>query len=155
MERFLCVCGVALCIAPALAGELPDPTRTPGRTNPAVKQSTINNTICVSGWTATIRPSVSYTNKLKKQQLDEYGYSDKVLAHYEEDHRVPLEVGGHPRDPKNLWPEPRDGDWGARKKDQLENYIKRQVCAGKITLKQGQAVFLGDWKANYHKWLRG
>jgi hypothetical protein len=26
-------------------------------------------------------------------------------AHYEEDHFISLELGGHPRDPKNLWPE--------------------------------------------------
>src|SRR5216683_2609243 len=31
--------------------------------------------------------------------------TNKTPAHYEEDHLVSLELGGHPRDPRNLWPE--------------------------------------------------
>ena len=30
---------------------------------------------------------------------------------YHEDHIVPLCAGGHPRDPKNLWPQPIRGQW--------------------------------------------
>jgi hypothetical protein len=48
---------------------LPDPTITPGVLNPNVRQATIGKTICKSGWTATIRPPVSYTNALKIQQM--------------------------------------------------------------------------------------
>jgi len=55
---------------------LPDPSCTPGVTNPAVTQSTIGSTICVSGWTATVRPPTSYTNPLKVQGIKDYGYSD-------------------------------------------------------------------------------
>ncbi|MGW4529241.1 hypothetical protein [Amycolatopsis sp. NPDC004378] len=35
---------------------LPDPACTPGALNPDVTQASIGSTICVSGWTATIRP---------------------------------------------------------------------------------------------------
>src|SRR5262249_1396344 len=42
---------------------------TPGAVNPGVTQANINETICKSGWTATIRPRVSYTTNFKKQQL--------------------------------------------------------------------------------------
>src|SRR6266568_764855 len=35
---------------------LPDPSCQPGDYNPDVTQSTIDTTICVSGWTATVRP---------------------------------------------------------------------------------------------------
>src|SRR5690242_12252575 len=48
---------------------LPDPTCTPGATYSAVTQSTIGSTICVSGWTSTIRPPTSYTNPLKTKQI--------------------------------------------------------------------------------------
>ena len=48
---------------------LPDPICTPGSYNPDVTQSTIGSTTCVSGWTATIRPSTSYTNALKAQGI--------------------------------------------------------------------------------------
>src|SRR5438093_1328924 len=78
---------------------------TPGTTNPDVHQDNINDTICKSGWTATVRPSSSYTNKLKKTQLAELKWKDKNPSHYEQDHFISLELGGHPRDPKTLWPE--------------------------------------------------
>lgn len=89
---------------------LPDPVCTPGVTNPDVTQGSIGSTICKSGWTKTIRPPVSYTNKLKAQGIKDYGYTDTNMSDYEEDHFLPLELGGAPRDPKNLWPEPHDGD---------------------------------------------
>ena len=47
---------------------LPDPICTPGVVNPKVTQDNIQKTICVSGYTKTIRPPVSYTNKLKLEQ---------------------------------------------------------------------------------------
>ena len=42
-----------------------DPVRTPGVLNPNVTQATIGSTICVPGWTRTVRPPVEYTNALK------------------------------------------------------------------------------------------
>src|SRR3989442_704664 len=83
----------------------PDPETTPGVTNPQVTQANIQQTICVRGWTDTIRPSKSYTDKLKQQQLQAARYTDKTPAHYEEDHFISLELGGQPLDSKNLWPE--------------------------------------------------
>ena len=129
----------------AAAPELPDDSRTPGVTNPDVTQDNIKETICYSGWTATVRPPVKTTNDLKKKQLAEWGYADKTMSHYEEDHRVPLEVGGSPDDPGNLWPEPYSIQWNARVKDKLETFIKRQVCAGDMTLEDGQNIFKGNW----------
>jgi hypothetical protein len=139
--------------AVAVAGELPDPTLTPGVLNPAVSQATIRTTICVRGWTSTVRPPVAYTNALKRQQLAEYGYADRDARHYEEDHRVPLGVGGHPTDRRNLWPEPRYGEWSAERKDELEAFVNHEVCSGRMTLQEGQAIFLGDWIAAYQRYL--
>jgi hypothetical protein len=124
---------------------LPDPACTPGATNPDVTQSTIDSTICKSGWTATIRPPTSYTNQLKEQGIADYGYSDTSLSSYEEDHFLPLELGGDPRDPKNLWPEPHDGDQNSASKDSVENAVKKAVCAGDATLADAQHAVLTDW----------
>jgi hypothetical protein len=88
-------------------GALPDPAKTPGALNPAVTQATIGSTICVRGWTRTIRPSQQYTSALKRQQLREFGYMDRRMGEYEEDHLVPPGLGKAPYDPRNLWPEPR------------------------------------------------
>jgi hypothetical protein len=124
---------------------LPDPACTPGATNPDVTQSTIDSTICVSGWTATIRPPTSYTNPLKVQGIADYGYSDTSLADYEEDHFLPLELGGAPRDPKNLWPEPHSGSKNSYSKDSVENAVKKAVCAGQANLSDAQHAMLTDW----------
>jgi hypothetical protein len=115
---------------------LPDPSITPGRLNPNVRQSTIKKTICKSGWTKTIRPSTSYTNKLKVQQMVLYGETGSP-KNYEEDHFIPLELGGAPKNPKNLWPEPHTQ---SKLSDPFETKLKRQVCKGVLTLKKARAA---------------
>jgi hypothetical protein len=132
---------------------LPDPKRTPGSINPNVTQDNLASTICLSGWTATIRPPSAYTNALKLAQILEYGYADRAPSDYEEDHLVPLELGGAPRDPANLWPEPNKIDLpdgthvGSDAKDHLENYLHRAVCAGSTSLGDAQRLIAGDWIA--------
>jgi hypothetical protein len=108
---------------------------TPGVRNPAVTQATIHRTVCVAGWTRTIRPPSSYTSELKLRQMREYGESGPPSA-YEEDHLISLELGGHPRDPRNLWPEPIAR---ARVVDAIENRLHAQLCAGRITLARAQS----------------
>jgi hypothetical protein len=120
---------------------LPDPDLTPGTLYSLVRQSTIRLTICRAGWTATIRPPASYTNKLKLVQMPLYGESGPPSA-YEEDHLVPLELGGAPRNPKNLWPEPRSQ---AERSDPLENKLRRSVCKRTMTLARAQAA-IRDFK---------
>jgi hypothetical protein len=126
----------------------PDPSCQPGAINPDVTQSNIDDTICVSGWTDTVRPPTSYTNNLKTQQIAEYGYSDTSLSDYEEDHLIPLELGGAPRDAENLWPEPRyeAGGYTASDKDTVENRLKREVCAGDLSLSDARWWMVNDWR---------
>jgi hypothetical protein len=124
---------------------LPDPSCTPGSYNPDVTQSDIQSTICVSGWTATVRPPTSYTNPLKVQGIADYGYSDTSVSDYEEDHLVPLELGGAPRDPGNLWPEPHYGTQTSYTKDGVETRLKNAVCAGTITLSAARSAIRANW----------
>jgi hypothetical protein len=107
---------------------------TPGVLNPAVTQLSIRATICRRGWTRTIRPPVSYTNDLKRKGLEAYGLRGPPSG-YQEDHLISLELGGHPTDPRNLWPEsyPR-----AAEVDRLENELNAKVCGGKLTLDAAQ-----------------
>jgi hypothetical protein len=131
----------------------PDPERTPGAINSAITQENIRETICNPRWsTKSIRPEESYTHRLKVEQINEYGYSDSRLRDYEEDHFIPLELGGHPTDPKNLWPEPFETsipDGGAHAKDKVENYLHVEVCAGSLTLEQAQREMTEDWYRVY------
>ena len=141
--------------ADRLPGE-PDPVLTPGALNPAVTQATIGSTVCVSGWTATIRPPSSYTTGLKIEQMAEYGYTDTSTSDYEEDHLISLELGGAPTDPRNLWPEPYtaslpDGrPTGAHTKDGFETRLKNEVCAGSISLATAQSEIGDDWVHAYY-----
>jgi hypothetical protein len=111
-----------------------DPVRTPGVLNPDVTQATIGSTICVTGWTRTIRPSTEYTNALKRKQMRAYRETGAASA-YQEDHLISLELGGHPTDPRNLWPEPYPR---ASQVDTIENDLNRQVCDGSLTLAEAQ-----------------
>jgi len=76
------------------------------------------------------------------------------MGDYEEDHLVPLEVGGSPKSQSNLWPELLTGQWGARAKDKLENTMHLLVCSHQITLAAAQQVFMTDWIAGYKKYVK-
>ena len=141
---------------PASGRTLPDGMRTSGATNPDVSQFNIKQTICKPGWTKTIRPPSSYTTGLKRQQIGEYGYRNKRLASYEEDHLISLELGGAPQDPENLWPQAYAGKCGAHVKDSIETTLKRLVCSAKppLTLVEAQQMIARDWVAAYNQYVR-
>src|SRR5450759_2329298 len=102
---FLLLATLALALSfPAWASDLPDSSLTPSAINPNVTQLNIHQTVCVKGYTKTIRPPAHFTNKLKKRQIRQYGYADTNPKHYEEDHLIALSIGGAPDDPRNLWP---------------------------------------------------
>jgi hypothetical protein len=119
----------------------PDPACTPGALNPAVTQSTIDQTICVSGYTETIRPSESVTEAEKSASMAAYGDRGSMSA-YEYDHLVSLELGGAPNDASNLWPEPGGSP---NPKDTVENALHRAVCDGQIPLAQAQHIIATSW----------
>ena len=96
-----------------------------------------------------MRPSASYTDNLKRQQMIAY-HRTGTTAQYEEDHLVPLEVGGNPTDPRNLSARRRRRPGGCRRahrldKDIVENAAKRSVSAGTLPLDQAQRGFETDW----------
>jgi len=131
-------------------------TRTPGATNPAVTQENRDATICRRGWTHSVRPPAGFTAALKKYQLQEWGYADKTARNYEEDHLIPLSLGGSPDDQRNLWPEPRhpaDG-WNAGLKDALEATLNFQVCTGRLMLLDAQRLIATDWIEAYRRFVR-
>ncbi len=141
--RFLVAAAVALAVVAfvlvltqraSVPAVVADPVRTPGVLNPDVQQATIGTTICVHGWTRSVRPPTEYTNALKLRQMRAYGESGPASA-FQEDHLISLELGGHPTDPRNLWPEPYPR---AAQVDAIENELNAQVCGGSLTLAQAQ-----------------
>jgi hypothetical protein len=131
---------------------MPDPRCTPGALNPAVTQSTLTTTICRSGWTSTVRPPESVTNREKFASMNAYG-DTKGASAYEYDHLVSLELGGAVNAARNLWPEP---DYPVRAgfyrnpKDRLERALNHMVCNGTMPLKTAQRLIATEWVAAFH-----
>ncbi len=133
-----------------------------------------------------VRPPSSYTGRLKRQQMAAEGLTAPDAAAvcpvdsgnrkcYEEDHLIPLEVGGHPTDPKNLWPEPYNttvnGERvGAHEKDVVEDFLHDAVCLAvprsrrnskrfrprtPVPLARAQEIIATDWYACYVSIVKG
>lgn len=115
--------------------------------NPDVTEASLGQTICVAGYTATVRPSTSYTDGVKAKLLRESGLGESHMADYELDHLVPLALGGHPRKLSNLQLQPWHGTDSATDKDGLERRLQRMVCAREIALADAQSCIAEDWKA--------
>jgi hypothetical protein len=132
---------------------LPNPVFTPGAIDPAVTPQNLQSTVCVKGYTATVRPDKKYTNRLKREQLRQFNYADRNPQNYEQDHLIPLSIGGNPSDPKNLWPQPRSGAWGAEQKNDLEFVVYKMVCNGDISLADAQQRVARNWIEAYQAWV--
>lgn len=123
---------------------LPVRALTPGWLNPEVRQSNIQTTVCVSGYTKTIRPPTSYTGYLKRAEL-RWRKMPGSVSEYQLDHFISLSLGGSAFDTRNLWMESVEQ---ARRTDRLEGQWHRDLCAGHLTLKQAQAVEIAWKRAN-------
>jgi hypothetical protein len=131
-------------------GGLPDRSCTPGVSDPRVTQRNIQQTICRTGYTKTVRPPSSYTTPLKERQMAAYGYyAGHSTASYEEDHLISLELGGSPTDPRNLWPEAHGPGLGSYQKDSVANALHKRVCDGAITLAAARRLERSDWVRAY------
>ena len=78
--------------------------------NPDVTEDSLEQTIFVVGYTATVRPSTAYTNGVTRELLEEAGIDVSQMGAYELDHLIPLAVGGHPRKLSNLQLQPWFGE---------------------------------------------
>ena len=126
-------------------GPLPDPHCTPG----AVFANAGTSTICVAGYTKSVR---SVSTKQKRIGYASYGiaYPQKTGT-YEYDHLIPLELGGN-NDQANLFPEAAATGTqalGFKEKDVVEDYLHDEVCNGDLNLTQAQEQIAADWIAVY------
>lgn len=112
--------------------------------NPVVSQETINRTICVHGWTKTVRPPGSYTGAVKRRMMAEIGVPPDGEPDVTLDHRIPLALGGSPDLPQNLMLQPDDE---SKDKDRVEVCLSRMVCAGKVQLNDARAAIWENWRS--------
>jgi len=98
-------------------------------------------TICKSGYTKTVR---NVSESVKSAVYKEYGIIRHTTGQYEVDHLISLELGGS-NDIANLWPEQSTSTPDSLDKDKVENYLHKQICDGKMTLKEAQEAIATDW----------
>lgn len=127
-----------LLSTPVAAGERDRPAL-----NPAVTQATIAETICMTGWTRTIRPYVSEMKMIKAELLAAIGEPIEHRNRYELDHIIPLALGGAVIDRRNLALQPIEE---AHQKDAVEACLSSLVCQGKIELEDAQSAIWEDWR---------
>ena len=147
---------LALIASTAQAVDLPNPSLTPGATDPEVTEPNIKESICKVThftWTEGHMPPASFLASIAKDEIKQYGYTDDNAKHYQMDHLIPLSLGGNPTDPKNIWPQellPKS-KWSARRKDYLEEVLHDKVCKGELTLKDAQDQIKANWIEAYKK----
>ncbi|MBV9390031.1 MAG: HNH endonuclease [Chroococcidiopsidaceae cyanobacterium CP_BM_ER_R8_30] len=137
------VCTIA--VADQTSPYLPDPQLTPGSVFADVSQQEI----CQPGYTKSVR---AVSSEEKQQVYREYGISNRRPREYTIDHLIPLELGGS-NEIRNLWPEPNQGPNNAHDKDELENVLHEQVCAGNIPLEQAQQEIQSNWTSAYQQYV--
>jgi hypothetical protein len=118
--------------------------------NPDVVPATLSQTVCTPGYTKAVRPSTTFTNGIKRRLMREQGMDFNVdKGSFELDHIIPLALGGHPRNPRNLMLQAWDGHDGAKRKDRLEVKLQCLVCSGDVPLEVAQDAIWTDWQAAY------
>jgi hypothetical protein len=123
---------------------LPNLTLTPG-----VVRTTDAKEICAASFRT--EPFRRTTAAMKNQVYKEYGVvrnKGVCAGGCEVDHLVPLELGGLD-DVKNLWPQPSQPTPGFHEKDKLENFLRREVCAGRKELPMAQRELQKNWYKAY------
>lgn len=126
-------------------GQLPDRRCTPGAYDPAVTQANIGSTICRAGYTETVRPPESQTERFK------FGLAEPAYGQHEVsgelDHLVSLELGGS-NDASNLWVEAGSIP---NPKDHVENVLHAAVCQGQVSLRAAQVAIARNWTTALRK----
>ena len=158
---FLIVLGITLLYHQAEADSYLPPIETPGMANKDITEKNFHEKVCNKA--STLRPTASYTNKVKQDLFNK----DKKqcggnISGCELDHRGPICAGFEPTGPKRkveplkqLWLQPYQGKWNAHRKDKLEVKVCKQLCDREITLHEAQKIFLDpDWTVHYQEYVR-
>ena len=91
---------------------------------------------------------------MKAKLLHERSLPQTAAAQYELDHRIPLALGGHPRNLRNLELQPWDGEDSAKQKDKLERRLQVLVCREQLLLGDAQHVIFNDWRNAYRTFVK-
>ena len=121
----------------------PDPLLTKG----SVFENLSVETLCSKDYTRQARKVPS---SLKAEVYKRYGI--EKTANLVIDHFVNLGIGGDNKI-ENLWPQPirQSQGLGSRQKDEVENYLRKKICSGMISISDAQDLVKTDWAKVYRK----
>jgi hypothetical protein len=91
-----------------------------------------------------------HTTAAEKQAAFDAYRIRKAGRDFEIDHRIPLCLGGGDV-PENRWPQEGWLHPSFHDKDRLETRLGRMVCSNRMSLRDAQAIFLGNWIAGFKK----
>jgi len=152
---------LALSVLVSFGADLPDETLTPG----AVRDDIGIEALCTTKWGLDHR---AVTSAMKREVMDLYRMTPQQCpsGKIEIDHKISRELLGKDA-VENLWPQcyekpvrglnpSETAEWGAHKKDRLENRLHKEVCAVRMmdrakALEAAQAEISVDWIAAYKK----
>jgi hypothetical protein len=116
----------------------------PGTLNAAVIGHTAG-TICDPRWLAST--SSSHLAPATRQRLViEYQLPGPVIT-YVVAHVVPIEDGGSPTNPRNLYVLPLNGWGGERTKAVVAGKLHDEICAHRLTVAEAAKTLEGNWLA--------
>lgn len=128
----------------ASAAYLPDRRLTPGATQPISRDQSCG---------APEASGTGITDEMALRVFDQYRIREPRPGTYEVDYLITPALGGAD-DIRNLWPQPyMQGEWNARVKDALEDYLRGEVCGGRMDLATAQREISSDWVAAYRKFF--
>lgn len=117
----------------------------PGMVDTAVSGHTAQ-TICSPGWlarTTKVKPSVATLDQL----LIKYQLAGSPMTYIAAE-VIPVEDGGSPTSPANLYPLPLNGYGGQRTRMLVADEFHGEICASRITIAQAAKLLEGDWLAD-------
>lgn len=141
--RYVLIAAIFVCVPYPIQGthtctvqdNRPDATCTPGSIFP----DATSTQICVPGYAKSMR---NVSTSTKRKVYTAYGIISRKTGEYSIDHLISLQLGGS-NDIANLWPLETETK---KSKDRIENYLHKQVCTGKVTLKEAQVKIAGNWR---------
>lgn len=147
---------LALTITPAPATPAPSITPVPASPSATLKPDVVPpqgdvitvpiDELCLKNYVSQ-KSSVSVT--VQKKVFTKYKVDYPSDGKYQLDHFIPVELGGS-NSMDNLWPQPASPKPGFQEKNQVEQYLYKQVCSGAISLKSAQQQ-IRDWQTVYNK----
>ncbi len=101
-------------------------------------------TVCLPGWTKSVRPYVREMRTIKAKFLAAIGESHEHRNRFQLDHRIPLALGGATINRRNLMLQPMAI---ALEKDAIERCLAVAVCDGRLALDEARTAIWRDRRA--------